>query len=93
MTDIKEIKDLFGNSRFLQKGKYLMSERAGVLKYFIDRARDINNQPLRASFIGMKLSHLNITDLYAFKSMLQDRERTIPDFNWNKAFWGMLKTR
>ena len=87
---MESIKDLFGTERFIRKGK-ILSERAGLVRYFHERARNKLNEPFDVSYIGMILAHLNLQDLYAFKSMLDDRERTLPNFNWNKTFFGMLK--
>lgn len=87
---IIETKDLFGNYRIIQKGK-LLSERAALIKYFWERARNKEGNHFPESFIGYKLSHLSLEDLYAFKSQLCDREKTQQGFNWNKVFWGMLK--
>jgi preprotein translocase subunit Sec61beta len=89
---IVAIKDLFGKERFLKKGKVL-NERAGLIKYFHERARNKLGDPFDVSYIGMLLAHLTVQDLYAFKSMLDDRERTLPNFNWNKTFFGMIKFR
>lgn len=89
---VVEIKDLFGNGRFLKKGK-ILSERAGLIKYFHERARNKFNETFDVSYIGMILAHLTVQDLYAFKSMLEDRSRTKKNFNWNKDFFWELKFR
>lgn len=70
-----------------------LSERASVVQYFHERARDKNGKQFSAPYIGRRLSHLTLQDLYAFKSMLEDRSRTQIGFNWNKMFFGMLKVR
>lgn len=88
---MESIKDLFGNDRFLKPTGYPLNERAGLVKYFHDRARNRFGEKFETSYIAVMLSHLSLQDLYAFKSMLDDRERTVPNFNWNKTFFGMLK--
>ena len=70
-----------------------LSERASVVQYFHECARDKKGGQFPAPFIGRKLSHLNLNDLYAFKSMLEDRSRTQAGFSWNKVFFGMLKVK
>lgn len=93
MNEIKEMKDLFGNPRFMKRDGKILSERAGLIKYFHERARNKLGDKFEPSYIGLILAHLTLQDLYAFKSMLEDRERTTQNFNWNKTFFGMLKTR
>jgi len=67
------------------------SERTELVRYFFEHAaRDwAGRRPLSPGFIGMKLSHLSVTDLYAFKSMCEDRVRS--GYSWSKYFWGSLK--
>ena len=86
------IKDLFGNERFLKKGK-ILNERAGLIKYFHERARNKLDEQFDVSYIGMILAHLTLQDLYSFKSMLEDRARTKRNFNWNKDFFWELDFR
>jgi hypothetical protein len=85
------IKDLFGNDRFLKDGK-VVNERAGLIGHFQRRARDKRGNRFHPAYIGLILAHLKIEDLYYLKSVLADRERTLPNFNWNKTFFGMIKT-
>lgn len=93
MKPISETVDLFGNSRFIRNDGKMLSERAGLVRYFHQRARNKQGEQFDVGYIGLLLAHLDLQDLYAFKSMLEDRERTVPGFNWNKAFFGMLKVR
>lgn len=76
-----------------QRKKRAGSERSDLIRYFHERARDRRNKPFRAGYIAFRLSHLSIADLYAFRSMLEDRSRTKDGFHWNKTFFGMLKPR
>lgn len=69
-------------------------ERAELIRYFLENANKqlINGRPpYSAAFIASRLSHLTITDLYAFKSQCEDRART--GYPWGKYFWGALKVR
>jgi hypothetical protein len=71
------------------------SERAELVRYFLDNAGAAwsGKRRLSAAYVGSRLAHLSVQDLYAFRSMLEDRARTQPGFVWSKAFWGMLKPR
>lgn len=69
------------------------SERAELIRYFAEKARDRNGKPFKPSYIAYRLSHLTVSDLYTFRSMLEDRAKTQQGFNWNRAFFGMLKAQ
>lgn len=80
------------------------SERAILIEYFQERAVGKNNKPFSHAKINMMLSYCSVQDLYAFKSMLEDRARTfkpykgqdgkmVLSFNWNKTFFGMIKSK
>lgn len=63
------ISDLFGNDRLMKaKGKAL-DERATLIEYF---CRGVAHSPAR---IGIRVSHYNLSDLYALKSSFEDRLR------------------
>ena len=67
------------------------SERAELVRYFYEHALSgwPGKRPLSPGYMGMKLSHLSLMDLYAFKSMCEDRSRN--GYAWGKFFWGSLK--
>lgn len=88
---MESIQDIFGKTRVLNKKGKPKSERGELIRYFHERALDKNGKPYRASYIAYRLSHLTNEDLYSFKSMLEDRNKTKIGFNWQKTFWGMLK--
>lgn len=91
-STMKPIADLFGSYSMPEvKKRKPTSERAELVRYFFENARLTwpGKKPLTPAFIGMKLSHLSLTDLYAFKSMCEDRRRT--GYTWSKFFWGALK--
>lgn len=90
MNDPLAVSDLFSITRYLQpKDGKPMNERAGLLKYFLDNAEDRSGNKLEPARMGKMLSHLTLTDLYYFKSSLEQRR----DVSWNKAFWGSLKIK
>lgn len=62
------ISDLFGNARYFQKGKPL-DERATLVKFFCE---ELARQP---RFLGVRLGHYTLSDLYALKSQFKDRLR------------------
>ena len=83
------IKDLFGRTRLLKNDKPL-SERATLIQYFHERARDRKGKPFEVSFIGYTLSHLKLEDLYFLKSVCESETKR--GSSWNKIFFGSLKT-
>lgn len=86
---MESISDIFGNSRFLTRKGTPQSERSSFLTYFLEHARDRKGK-LTPARMGMILSHLRLPDLYYMKSVLESETRR--GANWNKVFWGMLKT-
>lgn len=89
--------DLFGNrlaNLAPKKKSKVSSERAALIEYFLTNANEVRMKgraEYRAPFIGMKLSHLSLQDLYAFKSMCEDRKSR--GQSWGKYFWGSLKLK
>lgn len=65
------------------------SERAELIGYFIERLntrqKELGNRPYTPAFIGMKLAHLSVFDLYYLKRICEDSK------DWYKTFWGSLK--
>lgn len=88
---MEHIKDLFGKYQPLPKKKRV-TERSLLIQYFYENALSHwrGKQKLTPSYIGYKLSHLKMLDLYAFKSMCEDRRRN--GYPWAKFFWGSLKS-
>lgn len=70
-----------------------LNERAELVRYFFENAQANWDRPypLTKARIGMKLAHLSMLDLRAFKSMCEDRKRT--GYPWAKFFWGALKVK
>ena len=67
-----------------------VSERAELIAYFAEklnaRQKELGKKPYPFSFVGMKLAHLSVFDLYYLKRITEDSK------NWHKTFWGSLKT-
>lgn len=87
--------DLFGkysiDTRSVLEKKRTRSERSELVRYFFENAKErwLGKKPLSPAYVGMKLAHLSLHDLYAFKSMCEDRSRG--GYPWAKFFWGALK--
>lgn len=90
-TNMRPIADLFGGYTVPTVAKKRTSERAELVRYFFENAKSHwgGRGPLTPGFIGMKLAPLTLQDLYAFKSMCEDRSRN--GYPWGKFFWGALK--
>lgn len=74
----------FTNRKF-EKTK--TSERAELLRFFIENLKDKQGKPYSPSFIGMKLSHLSIPDLYFLQNLCKNSN------NFGMTFWYTLKTQ
>lgn len=73
------------------------SPRAELIGYFFNNAKKgwTSKRPLTVIYVGMCLAYLKTEDLYAFKSQLEDRCRTLGWIAggdlWCEFFWGCLK--
>jgi hypothetical protein len=88
------IKDLFGTTRYFRPDPVAskpISERAVLINYFHQHALDKNNKPFPVAYIGMKLSHLELRDLYFLKSTCESESRRGTE--WGKVFWGSIKAK
>lgn len=81
--------DIFNRERTIGKKGTPMNERADLIKYFHDRARNREGKQYPVAFIGMKLAHLDLNALYYMKSVLESETKR--GATWGKVFWGMLK--
>lgn len=82
--------DLFGRTRLVNNKGRALDERATLVQYFHERARDKKGEPFEVSYIGYRLSHLkDLKDLYYLKSLCE--QETKRGANWNKVFFGSLK--
>ncbi len=97
---IGEMMNLFGQRIPVDKRGRPLSERAHLVKYFVESARD-ERGPLAAGRVGFMLSHLSKDDLYAFKSILESEvsrpwpeeagPRPSQNERWNRIFWARLR--
>lgn len=84
------ISDLFSITRYLKPSGKVLNERAGLIKYFHEHARNKLDDKFDVSYIGMILAHLKLQDLYYLKSLLESETKR--GGNWNKIFFGSLYT-
>lgn len=87
MNDIKQLKDLFGNTRF----STAKSERGLLIEEFYNKLKGEwkGNSPLSYGYLCFRVSHLKVPDLYYLKSICFDYERRGGIFA--KCFWGSIK--
>jgi hypothetical protein len=100
MKPIGEMMNLFGQSVPVDRKGRPLSERAHLVRYFVEHAKD-KKGPLQASRVGFMLSHLSKGDLYAFKSILESETsrpwpeeagpRPSQNDRWNRIFWARLR--
>ena len=77
----------------VEKPSKVKSERAELLKFFLDNLRDKNNKPFRAGHIATKLSHIKTPDLYYIKSVFRDTLFRKGLDGASKEFWWSLKVK
>lgn len=66
------------------------SERAELVKFFVDNVTNKKGKKYSAGFIASKLAHIPTKDLYYMISVAKDYERRGGSIG--KYFWGSLKT-
>lgn len=101
VKSIASITDLFGRSVPVGKNGKVLSERATLVKYFVDHAEDRKGK-MNPGRVGFMLAHCSVPDLYAFKSILESEiARPWPQeagpcppqsVRWNRIFWARLRT-
>ena len=69
------------------------SERAELIKFFIDNLRDKNDKQFSARMIAVKLSHIKTQDLYFVKSVFNDNLKRKGLDGASKEFWWSLKVQ
>lgn len=83
---MESIGDLFGRIRtLLPKGK-VMNERAELISYFSEA---LKRPP---QYIGVRLAHYSIDDLYGLKSAYSDRLKRNGKVQADKYWWFITKT-
>ena len=100
LRPISELATLFGNNIPVGKNGKPLSERAHLVRYFVERAQDRKGL-MAAGRVGYMLSHINTSDLYGFKSILESEvARPWPEEagpkpqtheRWNRIFWARLR--
>ena len=63
------------------------SERAELIKVFVENLRDKQGKPYKPSFIGMKLAHVSVPDLYYLVKQCEQAN------NFGAMFWYSLKVK
>lgn len=70
-------------------------ERASLIGFFTDKLNEEREgtkyKPLLYGVIAIRLAHLTLHDLYAFKSQALDLERR--GYSFAKYFWGAIKPK
>lgn len=81
-------KDLFGIERFLSSKKEgkAISERAGLVKYFSESM----GRP--AQFVGVRMAHLSLDQLYGLQSAHKDRVNRNGDVAAARYWWFITRT-
>lgn len=91
-TGMQSLGDIFAKYAPVPQVKPL-NERAELVRYFFENASQdwVGLKPLTPRHVAVKLSHLTTFDLYAFKSMAEDRRKR--GYPFGKFFWGALKAK
>ena len=76
-----------------KKGGLGGSERAGLIKFFIDTLKDKNNKPYKPARIGMLLAHIPTKDLYYFISTCKDTLNRRGQVAMQKHFFWSIKSK
>lgn len=84
---MEQINSLFN----LEPKSKATSERATLIEFFHQNVKNKKGKRYPVSFIGMKLSHLSLADLYYMKSTALDYEHRGGEIG--KYFWGALKAK
>lgn len=69
------------------------SERAEAIKYFVENLRNKNNKPFPAKMIAIKLSHLEVKDIYYMQSLYKDIQNRRGNEAAQKWFFWSLKSK
>lgn len=90
-STLRPIASLFAGYELPVAPKKRTSERSELVRYFFEHAKTDwgGSRPLEVRYVGFKLAHLKVRDLYALKSMCEDRATR--GYPWAKFFWGSLK--
>lgn len=81
------ISDIIAKRQYVVKG----SERAELLKFFIENIPDKNGNKYKPQFLAVKLSHIPTKDLYYSMSIFKDTEKRRGKVGAIKEFWWSIK--
>lgn len=70
-----------------------ISQRAELIKFFVDNLKDREGKKYEARRIAVKLSHLEMRDLYFLRSECQDIINRRGVKAMNKWFWWSIKSK
>lgn len=73
--------------KLTEKRSKVNSERSDLIKFFVERLRNKKGEKYLPRFIGYKLAHLSVSDLYYLKSICEKSD------NFGKVFWGSLRVK
>ena len=83
--------DILKGKEIKQLGKDRKTERGELLTYFVSKINQERTgtkyKPVSISWIGIKTSHLDVSDLYYLKTIC-DKSPC-----WSKVFFGSLKVK
>ena len=74
-----------------KSGSVVRSERAELIKFFVDTLKQKNKKPFSAKMIAIKLSHIPTKDLYYMISVFKDAQNRKGLDYASKWFWHSLK--
>lgn len=80
MLSLKEL----SQNRLFEIVKKPTSERAELLRIFIDRVKNKKGQSYSPGFMGMKLSHVTTSDLYFLQKKCEEAK------NFGAMFWYLI---
>ena len=70
----------------------IKSERAELIKFFVDNLRNKKDEKFPAKMIAIKLSHIPTKDLYYMISVFKDKVNRDGLQSANKWFWWSIKS-
>ena len=89
---MESLNTLFGGYSVIKRGKPL-NERAMLIKFFVDEGfEDKKGKKLSPAYLGKRLAHYTVDDLYALKSSYTDRLNRNSKLQAVKYFWFITKT-
>lgn len=83
------ISDIITKRQYVVKG----SERADLLRFFIENIPDKNGNKYKPAYMGMRLSHIPTKDLYYLISIFKDTEKRRGVIGARKEFWFSIKSK